>query len=415
MQNAIMGSGASVRQQAVNAPGAEVLLSTGTPGRLGTYLSGARNLLTTPNVGLGAPDGVAPTAAMQSFKYRRGVPSPGAPGALFPAWPTSNPTSTANQRQVHVYRCVAPSATSIVYLPGQNELVLLYRGRTVNEPSVRAKLPGRPQLGAPAIALNPIAWNYFMALKQKELFEQDRDLYNKLTPADLMTAPKDVPDLPDWCGWSFAGGVIVEETSDALSSRDTDGYALQNLGTGRVSGLRGADATKMLGVVTAGRLELLDVALGRGMCEGATLWWYVRRAKLGENGGTKQSYTLSHKAGTLLAADAEVRPPPIVAPTNKEGDKYPFRPMQMGFFMMPDGSDPSPMVRQSEDERGQMHYDGVYGRVGRVLFAPAHMGSYLPPPDNANLRPLTDGFELMRRDRAEVILDADMSGLLTCV
>jgi hypothetical protein len=410
------------------------------PSRMISYLNGQRALLTAPANAMAAPPpGLAfsPPGVLSDFRYAS-APTDGldAPSRFRPTLPDRD--EHANIR-VPINRVLyAMPRGSPLQLPGHDEIAIVKKSTprhrnvrlTDTKPhigtqagyvdSYAAGNTGRSTLiqAQPVHGLNVQAWNFVIAEKLLELFKTDRARYDRLSTHELWFGTDggmdaydaNYDDVPlDFCGWSIDGVPRVEETAEGRSARDNDGYSWASpsggIGTRPTAP---SSAAKKLTMIASGSQHIIDYGGGRGMCEGGLCYLVLARTTLPVTSGRTVTYTLGHKAGPLSipAGGANMT---LELPPRPAGDLHDFRPPQLCWVMSPDGSVLDPAYQENVDERGREHCDAIPLRVGRVMWAPDRF-TYRPAPGPADLKPMTNGYELMLQPKFVCLLDPCKDG-----
>lgn len=361
-----------------------------------------------------------------------GTPSANEPNRAVPG--TSAVQEEVANTRTPVWRVLhAPSKHSTADLPGKHEAVFLKRSRTSDLVSVPSgseqyvrqnKERNKPNfdhhdsigLGMgrtdlinvhPCMALNPIAWTEAM-----------HDMLNKLAAKKYAEyAALDMRRVfgghsgHDWTGWTFDGVVRVEQDSTRNSSAFADGYRNTGLAGGRFMSPPDA-GTKLATIITTGEQEMVDYFGGRGLVEGASLFFVVKMYR--PTAGAKAiTYVKSCKAIVLgMNAENTVKTQPVQ--TLKVGGNDVTQ-MVPGIFpvALPDGGELDPIYAAYENEEG-VQCVGTILYAGRVMFLPARFQGKpaLTGPDDANFLPLLDAREYMTRDHLTVLLPNFKDGSL---
>jgi hypothetical protein len=450
-----LAAGVASRKRQANVLGGAAASGIRAPSRMISYLNGQRALLANPNTTMAAnPPGLAlaPAGLLSDFRFAS-APADGmdAPSRFRPVLPDRD--EHANVR-VPINRVLyALPHGSPLQLPGHDELAIVkksmprHRNIRLTDPT-RARLGdnglgrliqsgytdsyaagnmGRNMLiqGEPVRALNIQAWNFCIAQKLLELFKTDRARYNALGIHELWFGtdgghdvfnPKYDKEPLDCCGWSVDGIPRVEELSDGRSARDNDGYswAASHGGIG-TRPTRPAESAKKVTMIAAGSQHLIDYGGGRGMCEGGLAHLVLSRQAVPVTSGRTATYTLAHKSGPLgipaggATMTLEVPDKAEATAENPDPDLYDFRPPQLSWVMSPDGSALDPGYQENVDERGFTHYDAIILRLGRIMWAPDRF-TYRLPPGPGELRPMTNGYELMVQPKCVILLDPCKDG-----
>jgi len=448
-----MAAAKRARDLAAGAPQGAAAGDLLQPGKLRAYLSGVRSVVSAPNSAAIAPaspaEGLGVPGVLNDFRFREGARAADRPVRLPPAMgrterQTNTPTS--------VQRTLYPMGKgTIMSLPGQDELVILRRSKP-RSPNYRLSMRQTNMLGHAGLYDTPLAyrsenpmlmqaepcfgfhlqaWNFAAVQKQYDMYVNDRDAYDALTPAKIWygsgyggvhadafsaawEARTAAEDAPDWCGFSLDGIALIEETGDGRSARDADGYDRHSslLGRDRPTG-PGAHA-KVYTVTTGGQQDMLDVTEGRGVCEGARAHLVLIKFPLEDQDGTMQRFVLAHKAAPLglpVAGATELFPPEpgLVRGHMRADDVHPFRPYMLAAVMTPDGGPLDPAYLEYDNERGERCYDGLCLTYGTVLFAPEQF-QYQPPLPPGALRPVTNGYQLMLRGKLTLLLQPYKDG-----
>lgn len=214
---------------------------------------------------------------------------------------------------------------------------------------------------SPLNIVNPATYNYLIALQQKRLQGNADTLreYVQLRPQDL------------WCrDWSMDG--VVEHANplgypgegDTSNTTGQKKMATMIVHNGVYCYNYWARSGLMVpGSVLCAVLKKFDVTGPDGQIRYWLNHGYGTGGQLSGNGGA---------GATVLMANAQ--------PGATDGTTMPFKPFQLGFFVLPYGGAVPREVVMYEDEYGTMHYDGLVIRIGRVQFTPREQQAHVLHP-----------------------------------
>jgi hypothetical protein len=337
----------------------------------------------------------------------------------------------------------APTKRGMADLPGKHEVVFLKRSRTTDLIAIRPGLkkpPTNPNAPTnvyghsglvnthPCMGMNPIAWTEAIHEMLNVLAKRAPAAYFALDMRRIFQGHRD----HEWTGWSFDGVVRIEQDTTRNSSAYTDGYRSTGFAGGRFVTPVSND-TKLTTIIMTGEQEMLDYFEGRGVVEGASLFFVVKKYTPSEK-VEAITYVKSSKAIMLdMSADHIVAnqaagwitipdQAKIAAhvanardyPTEAERTKS-VKQCLPGVFpvAVPDGGELDPAYAEYEDELG-LKQIGAILYAGRVMFLPPRFQGQpaLTGPTDPNFKPLTDGRRFMTREHLTVLLPNIKDGSL---
>ncbi len=270
-----------------------------------------------------------------------------------------------NNRQV-INRTIEPLSPHLDSI-GTYELGILRKGETNDMgPSTVKVRDFRTVRDQPCNTVTPVYWNWHMAQRQYEMYEQQPDEYATLTAQDLWHRE-----------WSI-DGLMAE-----CNARGEPGRGALSNG---VLGER-KDAT----VIGKGPQQCYNywAESGDALQPGSPLFAIIKRQRVPSH------YVLANRFSSV--ADGYSVERELSHVTQNDADT-PFRPFQMCFLALPpDSAYPSMRDLHYVDEDGRSHWDSLVIYIGRAHFVPrrSYVTNLLRPshtvlPEHRELKPYSD-------------------------
>lgn len=240
----------------------------------------------------------------------------------------------------------------------QMELAILYKNVEADSPNT-CKFDDETfttQCNALDI-ITPAVYNYAIAMIQHRESQRFPETYKKRTPYDY------------WKDYSIDGVVeYITPMQNRASVFTCGGILVDN----SVSSMKPV-CTELATMVARGTPKVLNY-WGSDVMPGAELYFVIKKF---EPSDYSYEYTsggriITHHAAKQVASnDSEVNP---------------IRPYQMAFFALPHGGLVPPEYTRYYDEWGQLRYDGLVVKIGRVMEVPL---GHVFRESNVRLKPFT--------------------------
>ncbi len=384
-----------------------------------------------------AKDGIRSAMKSMAFDWYQNGPNPFGPGL--------QESEDVNPRVI-LFGRVYTAVSSALHLsaadmgpPGEKELAIVYRqpvrsNNIVMSLDVGSQIegvgpmiePGFIMQGTPCLAATVLQWNYMMADMQYQWAYDDYEAYIRVPPTWLWHGvPKDInkglywvdrmlknlKGLSELRGWSLDGAVGITAGDDGGAPMVNSGF--RSLNNGALIGAGGSTKRYHVTVAAKGEFPMYDYWCGRGMTEGARLYFVCRKyessqyERLEDNAKSLVFHLVSKPIDEDRDAAHMVRTIKGRVVINKTtGEEVDFCPHLLAPAADPSGS---PLDRAHgcySDENKERNTDGVFLHVGKVFSAPIRM-TYKQPRLLEEVVPFMDGRKVLSNDPFQCIVDTD--------